>query len=256
MSSASDAAPGAPELQGRVAIVTGAARNIGRAIALELAAAGASVIVNTRSSTDQAQAVAAEIEARGGRALAVTADVTDGAAVSAMVAASLARFGRIDMLVNNAAVREESTFEAIALPDWHRIVSIVLDGAFLCAQACVPQMKQAGGGAIVNIGGLTGHTGAKRRAHVVTAKAGLVGLTKALAFDLADDGITVNCVSPGMIDTRREGAPPAHHADRKTMVGRLGEAQDVAAAVRMLCGPGARYITGQTLHVNGGVFMA
>jgi len=107
-----------------------------------------------------------------------------------------------------------------------------------------------------NIGGLTGHTGAKRRAHVVTAKAGLVGLTKALAFDLADDRITVNCVSPGLIDTRREGATPAHHADRKTIVGRLGQARDVASAVRMLCGPGATYITGETLHVNGGVFMA
>ena len=116
-------------------------------------------------------------------------------------------------------------------------------------------MTRAGGGAIVNIGGLTGHTGARRRAHVITAKAGIVGLTKALAFDLAPHNITVNCVSPGLIDTKRAGGAPAHRADHQTVIGRLGQPSEVAATVRMLCGPRARYITGQTIHVNGGVFM-
>ncbi len=247
--------PYAAELQGRVAIVTGAARNIGRAIARELAAAGAAVIVNARTAKTEAQSVAAEIEANGGQALVVIADVTDPQAVAGMVEAALARFGRLDILVNNAAMRKEAPFEQIGLEDWRRILSIVLDGAFLCAKASVPAMARAGGGAIVNIGGLTGHTGARSRAHVVTAKAGVAGLTKALAFDLAPHRITVNCVSPGLIDTKRAGNTPAHHAEHKTIVGRLGQPADVAAAVRMLCSPRARYITGQTIHVNGGIFM-
>jgi len=247
--------PYASELQDRVAIVTGASRNIGRAIALELAAAGAAVMINARTAKAEAEAVTAEIGAKGGKAMAFLADVTDPKAVAAMVEATLARFGRLDILVNNAAVRKEAAFDQISLDEWRQILSIVLDGAFLCAQAGLPAMTRAGGGAIVNIGGLTGHTGARSRAHVITAKAGIVGLTRALAFDLAPHNITVNCVSPGLIDTKRAGGAPAHHADHKTVVGRLGQPADVAATVRMLCGPRARYITGQTIHVNGGVFM-
>lgn len=245
----------AGELAGRVALVTGGARNIGRAIALDLAAAGAAVVVNARTSQAEADAVVGEIEAHGGAALAGLADVTDVQAVEALVAATLARFGRLDILVNNAAVRNEAPFESLALADWRRTLSIVLDGAFICAQACLAPMRDAGGGAIVNIGGLTGHTGARHRAHVVTAKAGLVGLTKALAFDLAEHRITVNCVSPGLIDTKRAGAAPRHHAEHATVVGRLGQPDDIAGVVRMLCGPRGTYLTGQTIHVNGGVFM-
>jgi len=253
MSDISD--PYTSELEGRVAIVTGASRNIGRAIAQELAAAGAAVIINSHTAKAEAETVAAEIEANGGKAMAFLADVTDPKAVAAMVAAALACFGRLDILVNNAAVRKEAAFDQISLNDWRQILSIVLDGAFLCAQASLPAMMRAGGGAIVNIGGLTGHTGARRRAHVITAKAGVAGLTKALAFDLAAHNITVNCVSPGLIDTTRAGGTPARHAEHKTAVGRLGQPADVATMVRMLCGPRARYITGQTIHVNGGVFM-
>jgi 3-oxoacyl-[acyl-carrier protein] reductase len=243
-----------PELSGRVAIITGASQNIGRAIAESLATAGAAVVINAKRSQEAAAATAQAIEQAGGRAFAHLADVTDPQAVKGMVDATLQRYGRLDILVNNAALREEAPFEQLRFEDWRRILSIILDGAFLCAQACVGPMRQAGGGTIVNIGGLTGHTGARKRAHVITAKAGIVGLTKALAFDLAPD-ITVNCVSPGLIETARSGGTPAHHAERKTVVGRMGQPADVAAAVRMLCGPGARYITGETIHVNGGVFM-
>jgi 3-oxoacyl-[acyl-carrier protein] reductase len=172
-----------------------------------------------------------------------------------MTRSAVHAFDRIDILVNNAAVRNELPFDAMSLGDWHRCIAVVLDGAFLCTRACLPAMHACGGGRIVNIGGLTAHTGARNRAHVVTAKAGLVGFTKALACDLADDHITVNCVSPGMIQTRRRGPAPAHHAQRTPLAGRLGEPEDVAGVVRMLCGPRGAYITGQTIHVNGGLYM-
>lgn len=246
---------GDKELAGKVAVVTGAGRNIGRAIALALAAGGAAVVVNARVNAAEAEAVAAEIGRGGGKALPFLADVTDAAAVQRMAAAAAEKFGRIDLLVNNAAVRREAAFDKIAPEEWRMILGIVLDGAFNCTRACLPHLAKSGAGAIVNIGGLTGHTGAKHRAHVVTAKAGLEGLTKALAFDLADSGITVNLVSPGLIDTPRKGPHPLHHAVAKTLVGRLGTPTDVAGAVRFLCGPAARYITGQTIQVNGGIYM-
>ncbi|MGQ0677906.1 MAG: 3-oxoacyl-ACP reductase FabG [Rhodospirillales bacterium] len=243
------------ELAGKVAVVTGAGRNIGRAIALALAEGGAAVAVNARTNRTEAEAVAAEIAKTGGQALVCMADVTDVKAVERMAAAAAKKFGRIDILVNNAAVRQESAFEKITPDDWHMILAIVLDGAFNCARAGLPYLRKSGAGAIINIGGLTGHTGAKHRAHVVTAKAGLEGLTRALAQELGDSGITVNLVSPGLIDTPRKGPQPSHHATARTLVGRLGTPQDIAATVRFLCGPGARYITGQTIHANGGVYL-
>jgi 3-oxoacyl-[acyl-carrier protein] reductase len=242
------------ELDGKVAIVTGAARNIGRAIALDLAAAGAAVVINARTSSAEAEAVAREIEADGGRALAFMADVTDEAAVGRMAAAAVARFGRIDILVNNAAVRREQPLDQMTLAEWREILAIVLDGAFICAKACLPQLRASGAAAIVNIGGLTAHLGAGRRAHVVTAKAGLVGLTRALAHDLAADNVTVNCVSPGRIATARRGPEPNAHRVG-SLTGERGTPDDIAATVRFLCGPGARYITGQTIHVNGGAYL-
>jgi len=206
------------ELAGRVAIVTGAGRNIGRMIALELAAAGAAVLVNARGNSAEAEVVVQEIERAGGKALAHLADVTDAAAVERMAATAQQKLGRIDILVNNAAVRRETPIDAMTPQEWREILGIVLDGAFHCVKACLPHLKAGGAGAIVNIGGLTGHTGAKDRAHVVTAKAGLAGFTKALAHDLAEHGITVNCIAPGMIDTTRGGtsAPgqPHHHQQR------------------------------------------
>ena len=244
------------ELAGRVALVTGAGRNIGRAIALALADGGAAVALNARRSQAEIDAVAAEIESTGGKALAVLADVTDPAAVARMVEAVEARLGRIDILVNNAAVRGVSSLDEIDLARWREITGVILDGAFVCSKACLKSLR-AGGGAIVNIGGLSAHTGAVGRPHVVAAKAGLVGLTRALAHDLAADGVTVNCVVPGLIDTvRGEASGPAHAGRRESALGRRGTPEEVAHAVRFLAGPGARYITGQTLHVSGGAFTA
>ncbi len=249
--------PGA-ELAGRVALVTGAARNIGRAIARSLAAGGAAVMVNTRTSRAMAEETVAMIEQAGGRAALHVADVTNAAEVAALVDATARRFGRIDVLVNNAAVRLETPFEKITLEDWRRIISTVLDGAFLCTQACLPHLARSGAGAVINIGGLTGHRGASGRAHVVAAKAGLAGMTKALALDLAPQGITVNCVVPGTIESQRDlpGVPERPEGRRAPPpLGRRGEPEEIAAMVRLLSGPDARYITGQAIHVNGGGYM-
>ncbi len=245
------------ELAGRVAIVTGAGRNVGRAIALALADGGAGVAVNGRANRAEVDAVVAEIDSRGGKALAVMADVSDEAAVQRMAAAAVERFGHIDILVNNAAIRPEKPFESLSLSDWRAVHSVILEGAFLTVKATLPYLKASGSGAIVNIGGMSAHTGAKHRAHVLAAKSGLIGFTKALANDLADAGITANCVVPGLIDTVRAPGtkPPQHHQTSKTLAGRFGTPQEIAAAVRFLAGPGARYITGQALHVNGGAYL-
>ena len=244
------------ELRGRVAIVTGSARNIGRAIAHALAQSGAAVVINANSSTGDADAVVREILNDGGKATARIADVGTPAGANDLVATAIDSFGRLDILVNNAAVRREVDFEKLDYAEWREIIATILDGAYLCTRAALPHMIAVGGGSIVNIGGLSSFTGAARRAHVIAAKAGLVGLTRALAHDLAPHGITVNCVAPGLIDTARRGPEPAHHAKHATLVGRRGTPEDIAGVVRFLCGAEGRYITGQTLHANGGVFMA
>jgi 3-oxoacyl-[acyl-carrier protein] reductase len=245
------------ELNGRVALVTGAGRNIGRAIALELAAGGAAVVVNARSNMAEAEGVAREIEAAGGKALPVIGDVADAEAVEKMVAAAVARFARIDYLVNNAAMRGEKPISDMTYAEWRAVLDVVLDGAFHCVRACLPCLRQSGAGAIVNIGGLSGQTGSRDRVHVVTAKSGLVGLTRALAHDLAADNITVNCVAPGLVATARPKGfvEPQHHQIHHTLSGKRGEPQDIATIVRFLCGPGARYLTGQTIHASGGAFI-
>jgi 3-oxoacyl-[acyl-carrier protein] reductase len=250
------------ELEGRVALVTGAARNIGRAIARSLAAGGAAVMINAHTSREDAEKTAAMIDADGGRAACFMADVTDAPAVQAMVDETVKQFGRLDFLVNNGSWRPDITFEDTTLEQWRRVISVTLDGAFICTQACLPHLVRAaseGGGSIVNIGGLTGHQGAFNRVHVIAAKSGLAGMTKGLAYDFANKDITVNCVVPGPIDTAR-GAPglAAERPEfRKVMplVGRRGEPGEIGAMVRMLCGPDARFITGQSIHVNGGAWM-
>ncbi len=245
------------ELDGKVAIVTGAGRNIGRAIALALAASGASVVVNVRSNRAEADAVAREIAASGGKALVHIGDVADASSVQAMADAAMKAFGRIDILVNNAALRREKPFAEMSYAEWREIMDVTLDGTFHCVKACLPALRQSGAGTIVNIGGLSAHTGARNRAHVVTAKAGIVGFTRALAYDLAADGITVNCVVPGLIGTPRpkDKPEPAHHLTHQTISGARGRPEDVAAAVLFLCGPGARYVNGQAIHANGGAYL-
>jgi 3-oxoacyl-[acyl-carrier protein] reductase len=245
------------ELAGKVAIVTGAGRNIGRAIALALAEGGASIVVNARSNRAEAEAVARAIEANGGKAVVHLGDVADTTAVQAMADLALKAFGRLDILVNNAALRGEKPFAEMDYAEWRQILDVTLDGAFHCTKACLAALKQSGAGTIVNIGGLSAHTGAKDRAHVITAKAGIVGFTRALAHDLAADGITVNCVVPGLIGTPRpkDRPEPAHHLTHQTISGERGTPEDVAALVRFLCSPTARYVTGQAIHSNGGAYL-
>jgi 3-oxoacyl-[acyl-carrier protein] reductase len=242
------------ELDGKVALVTGAARNIGRAIALDLADGGAAVAIVVRADLAGANAVVREVEARGGLATAIRADITDPAAVKRAVDATIERFNRLDILVNNAGIRPETPLEQLSLEEWRRVMAVTLEGPLLLVQAALTALESAKG-TIVNIGGMTAYTGAARRAHVVTAKAGLDGLTKALAAELAEREITVNLVAPGLIDTERDGPEPQHRKSRTTLLGRRGRPEDVAAAVRYLAGPKARYLTGQTIHVNGGAFL-
>jgi len=244
------------ELTGKVAIVTGAGRNIGRAIALALARAGASVIVNVRSNQIEAEGVVREIEAGGSKAVAVPGDIGEEKTAGALAETALKRFGRIDILVNNAALRREKPIGDMSYAEWREVMNVILDGTFRCVHACLPALKKRGG-SIINIGGMSAHIGSKDRAHVITAKAALVGFSRALAHDLAADKITANCVVPGAIDTTRPASSqiPAHHLTHGTITGERGKAEDVAAMVRYLCGPGGRYVTGQTIHVSGGAYL-
>ena len=246
------------DLAGKVALITGGARNIGRAISRSLAAGGATVMINANTSREAGEETVAMIQKAGGKAALCMGDVTDPDAVKHLVDETIKQFGRIDMVVSNAAIRAETPFEKISFAEWRRVISTVLDGAFLVSQAALPHLIKSGGGALVYTGGMTGHKGALHRAHVVAAKGGLAAMTKAVAHDLAEHNITVNCVVPGPIDTVR-GLPgaPERPDFRKSLplIGRRGQPQEIAAMVRMLCGPDARYITGQSIHVNGGVLM-
>jgi 3-oxoacyl-[acyl-carrier protein] reductase len=246
------------ELEGRVAIVTGAAQNIGRAIAVTLGSAGAAVVVNTKTSAAFAEETAITIRNAGGRAFVHLADISEPEEGAGLIAAAVKEFGGLDILVNNAAIRRETAFADLGWAEWREIVSVILDGAYICAHAALPYLEKSAAGCIVNIGGMSAHSGAPNRAHVVAAKAGLIGLTRALAHDLGPARVTVNCVVPGLIGTIRgpsAAREPAHHKVHKTLLGRQGTPEEVAALVRFLCGSGARYITGQTLHANGGGFM-
>jgi len=244
------------ELADKVAVVTGAGRNIGRAIALALADGGAAVVVNVRTNKEEADKVVGEIKAAGGKAVAVLGDVADPKVADAMATAAMKAFGRIDILVNNAALRREKSIVEMSYDEWREVLGIILDGSFHCVKACLPALRK-NGGTIVNIGGMSAHIGSKGRAHVMTAKAALVGFSRALAHDLAADKITANCVVPGAIDTSRPttSPKPAHHLTHGTITGERGKPEDVAAMVRFLAGPGARNVTGQTLHVNAGAYL-
>ncbi len=240
-------------LAGRTALVTGASRNIGREICLRLAREGAHVAVNTRRSEDAARAVAAEIEASGGSASLHMGDVTDEAAVAALAEA----VGPVDILVNNAAIRRHVPFLDSTLADWREAQAVILEGAFLCARAVLGSMQARGWGRIVNMGGVSAHMGMAERAHVTAAKAGLVGFTKGLAKEFGPAGITVNCVVPGLIDTVRDahGLRPEQASAVPIAVGRQGRPEEVAETVVHLCLPTSAYITGATIHINGGAYL-
>ncbi len=241
------------KLAGSVALVTGSGRNIGRAIALALADAGADVVVNARSSKAEIEAVAHEIEAKGRKAIPYVADIRDPDAVCAMVTAGRQQLGPIDILVNCAAIRPAEAFENMTYQQWRDVVSTILDAAYLCANAVVPHMLETGRGTIINISGQTGQQGSVNRAHVVAAKSGLIGFTKALALEFATRGITANCISPGSIDTG--GSQSVHAAPGRFLpMGRKGRPEEIASLCCYLASDEARYITGQVLAVNGGSY--
>jgi 3-oxoacyl-[acyl-carrier protein] reductase len=243
------------ELAGKVALVTGAAKNIGRSIALELAAAGAAVAVNTRGSVDEGKSVVDEIHTAGGQAELYVADIADATAVIAMVSNIVARYGRVDFLVLNASVRTEKAFLELTYDEWRTPLAITLDGAFYLAQACIPSMLANGGGSIVTLGGMQSLSGAKKRIHGSVAKHGLVGFTRGLAREFAEHGIRANCIAPGQMDTSRGAGRSARPGEELIPMKRRGAPEEIATTVRFLCGPAASYITGQTLHVNGGQMM-
>lgn len=243
------------ELEGKVALVTGAAKNIGRATALELAKAGAAVAVNTRSSVDEAKQVVEEIRAAGGQAESYIADIADADAAKFMVERVIQRFGRVDILVLNASVRTEKPFLELSYDEWRVPLSITLDGAFYLAQACIPSMIANGGGSIITLGGMMSLSGAKKRVHGSVAKHGLVGFTRGIAREFGDRGIRANCIAPGQMNTTRAAGRTAPLGDAMIPLGRKGEAEEIATVIRFLCGPASSYLSGQSIQINGGQMM-
>jgi 3-oxoacyl-[acyl-carrier protein] reductase len=244
-------------LQGKVALVTGAGRNIGWAIALHLARDGASVVVNGRGDRGAVDEVVGAINAMGGQAIGVMADVSDPQAVRRMAGEAAAAFGGIDIAVSNPGLRRQTKFLDISAAEWREVMSVALDGAFHLAQAVVPQMMARGGGSFIAMSGVSNHLGTANRAHVSASKAGLEGLVRALAIELAPHGIRCNCIAPGTIDTvRGAAAGPQPGMTAAVPLGRKGTVDEIAAVARLLAGPEGGYITGQTMHVNGGVFLA
>ena len=247
-------APGT-ELAGKVALVTGAAKNIGRATALALAAGGAAIAINTRASKDDAENVAQEIRAAGGQAEVYVADIAKAGDVKTMTDAILKRFGRVDILVLNASVRSEKNFLELSYDEWRLPLGITLDGAFYCAQACIPSMIKNGGGAIVTLGGMQSLSGAKQRINGSVAKHGLVGFTRGVAREFGDRNIRANCIAPGTMNTTRAPGRAPRPAPTNIPLGRYGEAEEIASTVRFLAGPGASFLTGQSIQINGGQMM-
>ncbi len=245
-------------LAGQVALVTGASRGIGAAIARELAASGAHVVLGCRAQREQAEAIVGEIAARGGSAEAVSFDVANGAEVDAAVREMLARLGKIDVLVNNAGVSADALIVRITDDQWQRVLDVNLKGVFNCTKSVARSMMRARSGRIVNLSSVVGVTGNAGQAAYAAAKAGIIGFTKSTARELASRGVTANAVAPGIIETDMTEALDASTKEMyRAMVplGRLGRGEDVAAAVTFLAGPGASYITGQVIHINGGMYV-
>ncbi len=245
-------------LAGKVALVTGAGKNIGRAIALTLARDGAAVAVNGRGDQEAVEAVVDEIRAAGGQAVALMADVSDREQARALADRAAAALGGIDILVSNAGLRRQTAYLDISLAEWREIMSVALDGAFFLSQAAIPHMLARGGGAIIAMSGMSNHVGTPNRAHVSASKAGLEGLMRSLAVEFGGRNIRANCIAPGAIDTVRgasAGVLPNTLTIDGTPLGRRGTVEEIAGTVRLLAGPEGAYITGQTIHVNGGVYL-
>jgi 3-oxoacyl-[acyl-carrier protein] reductase len=244
------------KLEGKVALVTGSGRNIGRATVLKLAAEGAHVVVNSRANQAEAEAVAREAQSLGVKALSVVADVARKDQVEAMVAKALSGLGRIDILINNAAIRPHKPFTELTGADWETVRGVVLDGAVYCTRAVIDSMVKNQYGRILFITGEGAFVGGSGRAHVSAAKMGLVGLARGLASEFAAQNIRVNVVSPGSIDTARAN-PEWYHGRAPSAagipLGRQGTVDEIAATCLFLVSDDGGFITGQTIHVNGGV---
>ena len=243
------------KLEGKVAFVTGSGRNIGRATVLQLACEGAHVVINARTNQAEAEAVAIEARALGVKALPLIGDVGNRGEITAMVARAMTEFGRIDILINNAAVRPHKSFTELTVEDWEAVRGVVLDGAFHLTRAVIEQMVANQYGRILFFTGEGAFVGGNGRAHVSAAKMGLVGLARGLASEFAPHNIRVNVVSPGSIDTQR--ANPEWYRGRLPSaagipLGRQGMVDEIAATCVFLVSDDAGFITGQTIHVNGG----
>jgi len=243
------------DLSGKVAVVTGASRGIGRRTALTLAAAGATVVLTSRG--DAAQAVADEVAAAGGTALALAADVADAEAVQQVIETTTGRFGRLDILVNNAGITRDQLLLRMKREDWDAVLATNLTGTFLCTQAVLKTMLKQRSGRIISISSVVGQSGNPGQTNYAATKAGIIGFSKALAREVASRSITVNVVAPGLIDTdmTRDISSDAQATWASAIpLGRLGTPEDVAAAVCFLASDAAGYITGQVLAVNGGMY--
>ncbi|AVX30597.1 3-oxoacyl-[acyl-carrier-protein] reductase [Carboxydocella thermautotrophica] len=245
-------------LENKVALVTGASRGIGRAIALAFAQAGADVVVNYSGSADAAQAVVDEIKAMGRRARAVQADVSQPEQVENMVNQVLSDFGRIDILVNNAGITRDGLLLRMKREDWQRVIDINLTGVFLCTKAVLKPMMKQRSGRIINITSVIGLTGNAGQANYAAAKAGIIGFTKSVAREVGSRGITCNAIAPGFIQTDMTGVLGEKVREEllaQIPLERLGQPEDVAAVALFLAGPAASYITGQVINVDGGMVM-
>jgi 3-oxoacyl-[acyl-carrier protein] reductase len=244
-------------LSGKTALVTGAAQGIGRDIALGLAADGAEVVI-CDVNLEAAQKTAADIEAKGRKSLALKANVASSADVTAMIDQVVEKFGRIDILVNNAGITRDGLILRMKDEDWDLVLSVNLKGAFLCTKSALKYMSKQRSGTIINIASIVGAMGNAGQANYVASKAGLIGLTKTIAREYANRNVTANAVAPGFIDTAMTQALTEQvrtDLAKQIPLGRLGSSEDVASAVRFLASPAAAYITGQVIHVNGGMYM-